>query len=88
MQDENSSCFSKDRRISQFSIKNNFFLKNKFNFTIVIKPKIFFLTLIAHDTVGATMNAVVAGLALMGIAVAASELPLAFRKRETLLGKP
>ena len=33
------------------------------------------------------MNGVVAVLALMGIAVAASELPLAFRKRETLLGK-
>ena len=33
------------------------------------------------------MNGVVSILALMGIAVAASELPLAFRKRETLLGK-
>ena len=33
------------------------------------------------------MNGVVSILALMGIAVAASELPLAFRKRETLLGE-
>lgn len=33
------------------------------------------------------INVIVALLAFMGISVAASELPLAFRKRETLLGK-
>ena len=32
------------------------------------------------------VNVIVALLAFMGISVAASELPLAFRKRETLLG--
>ena len=31
-------------------------------------------------------NLILSGLALMGISVAASELPLAFKKRETLLG--